>query len=469
MLHKKYRPRKFADLRDQEENTIILKEILRKKSFGIPFLFTGPWGSGKTSASRVFAKAILCQNLGADFEPCDKCQSCLDFQEDKNPNYMEIDAASNGDVQSIRDLRESTGYAAIGASPYKITNIDEAHNITKQGYNALLKLLEEGSAHHIFIFCTNEPHKMLETVRSRCWRVHSLPISASSLSEHLKHVRAAENADGDALKADDDALELLAKVTAPHVRDALNTLDFLRYKGSVTKADIEQYFQLSDRNLFLELLIALKSDVPKAVHCLELLQEKFDADTIYTTVIDLALALHAKRKGVEYRNGYVDEALFNQAFELSCDYLAVASFLLKAKRPLDVYYLKYLLLQTNRLLNNESMLDYLEVPMHLPNNPSIKTADRGALDKSEPEVPKEPIIQGLHLPEDLADDGKPAKRLHPDLKKRGSTDRPTVVNYGSHASKAKVVPPKEDEKYYTTEQLRDFLLNNESSEKGFKR
>ena len=92
MLSKSYRPRKFIDLVGQEENVVILKEILKKKAFGLPFLFTGPFGSGKTSASRVFAKAVLCQNLGADFEPCDACASCVDFQNDKNVNYSEIDA-----------------------------------------------------------------------------------------------------------------------------------------------------------------------------------------------------------------------------------------------------------------------------------------------------------------------------------------------------------------------------------------
>ena len=93
---------------------------------------------------------------------------------------------------SIRDLRELSGYASVGASAYKITNIDEAHNITKQGYNALLKLLEEGSANHIFIFCTNEPEKMLDTVRSRCWRIHTQLVTAASLFEHLKRVRQME-------------------------------------------------------------------------------------------------------------------------------------------------------------------------------------------------------------------------------------------------------------------------------------
>jgi len=467
LLSKDYRPKKFSDLIGQEENVAILKEILKKNAFGLPFLFTGPYGSGKTSASRVFSKALLCQNRSVDFEPCDICQSCIDFQNDKNVNYSEIDAASNGDVQSIRDLRELAGYSAVGASNYKITNIDEAHNITKQGYNALLKLLEEGSANHVFIFCTNEPEKMLDTVRSRCWRIHAQVVTAENLFEHLKRVREAEKTKGNNLTVADDALELLAAVTAPHIRDALNTLDFLSYKGSVSKADIESYYQISDESLFLQLLIGLRDDLPKALSCLDALETKFDADVIYRKLLDLSLSLHARRKGADLKSGYVDAALFQQALDLSCDYLAVSSFLLKAKRPLDIYYLKYLLLQTNRLLNNESMLDYLDVPVHAPNNPSIKSADRGTPEnKSASELPKEPIIQGLQLSsEDLLDDGKPAKRLHPDLKKR---DISVKVN-GSPAAKVKLVPATEDNKYLTSEELRDFLLNNENSEKGFKR
>jgi DNA polymerase-3 subunit gamma/tau len=464
LLSKDYRPKKFIDLVGQEENVVILKEILKKKAFGLPFLFTGPFGSGKTSASRVFAKAILCQNPSEAFEPCDTCESCIDFQNDKNVNYSEIDAASNGDVQSIRDLREMAGYSSVGASAFKITNIDEAHNITKQGYNALLKLLEEGSANHIFIFCTNEPEKMLDTVRSRCWRIHTQLVTADNLFGHLKRVREMEAAKGRDLAVADDALELLAGVTAPHIRDALNTLDFLSYKGSIEKRDVESYYQISDQNLFLELLISLKDDLPKAVATLEAIEEKFDADAIYKKVLDLTLALHAKRKGAEYKVGYADAGLLDKALAQSCDYLAVSSFLLSARRPLDTYYLKYLLLQTNRLLNNESMLDYLEVPTHAANNPSIKPAVRGSVEnKTDSENPAQPIIQGgLQLSsEELADDGRPAKRQHPSLMKRDVT----VKNYQA-AAKVKLVPAKDESKYLTSEQLRDFLLSDEN-EKGY--
>jgi DNA polymerase-3 subunit gamma/tau len=119
------------------------------------------------------------------------------------------------------------GYQAVG-SKFKVTNIDEAHNITKQGYNALLKILEEDVAHHIFIFCTNEPEKMLATVRSRCWRIHCKPSSRLQIKQHLTKI-----AEEMSILVDDEALTLIANTTAPHIRDALNALEFLSFNGKI--------------------------------------------------------------------------------------------------------------------------------------------------------------------------------------------------------------------------------------------
>ena len=390
-LSKKYRPGKFSDLIGQESNAIILKKIVRDKIFNIPFLFTGPWGSGKTSASRVFARAILCKNLTPDTEPCGVCQSCIDLPEDKNVDYVEIDAASNGDVESIRNLREDVNYASIN-SDFKITNIDEAHNITKSGYNALLKQLEEGASHHIFIFCTNEPEKMLHTVRSRCWRIHSQAISPDMIYSNLKIIAEKES-----IQVEEDAMKLIGEVTAPHIRDAQNTLDFLKFKGNISKADVENYFQLTNENLFLELFINLKADLVKAAECLDKLVDSFDVEVIFEKVIEIALTCESHKKGVTVKHGYLDKALFEQASQLGCDYLAIASFLLKIERPLDINYLRCLFLELNRLLNNEVVTVYGDV------KPNVVHAVQEAVEGSPTVATVEPASVTLPVPEDSND------------------------------------------------------------------
>lgn len=357
MLSKKYRPSTFLDLIGQEDNVIILKEYVKNKLI-TPLLFTGPFGSGKTSASRVTAKAILCENLDENFEPCCKCQSCLDFSEDKNINYTEIDAASNGDVESIRNLREQVGYSSIG-SKYKITNIDEAHNITKAGYNALLKQLEEGFEHHIFMFCTNEPEKMLSTVRSRCWRIHSQSVSPENLFQYAKKIIHKEK-----IEIEDSALKLIAEVTSPHIRDCLNSIDFLNYKGNVNKNDVEVYFQIPDKNKFIQILIYLKSDLSKAMELLEDLSRCYDIDTIFSKIVENCLILESKIKGVVFKHDYIDSNFLEQALSLKVDFLGISSYLLKVDRPLDLIYLKHLLLELNRILNDETTTQYGN-PVHI--------------------------------------------------------------------------------------------------------
>ena len=375
-LSKKYRPSKFSDLIGQETNALILKKIIQDKVFNVPFLFTGPYGSGKTSASRVFAKAVLCRSLTADTEPCGKCTSCVDFAEDKNIDYVEIDAASNGDVESIRNLREEVNYAAIN-SAFKITNIDEAHNITKAGYNALLKQLEEGASHHIFIFCTNEPDKMLQTVRSRCWRVHSQAVTPEMVYNCIKRISEIETID-----IEDDALKLIGEVTAPHIRDAQNTLDFLHFKGRIFKSDVSSYFQLTNENLFLEMFVNLKTDLAKASECLDRLVDSFDVEIIYEKIIEIALTCESNRKGVPIKHGYMDKALFDQVSQLGCDYLAIASFLLNVERPLDVQYLRCLFMELNRLLNNEVVAVYGKVQANVQ---AAVASDVPSIEKTPPQ------------------------------------------------------------------------------------
>jgi DNA polymerase III subunit gamma/tau len=363
MFSKKYRPAKFNDLIGQESNVVILKEILRRGAI-LPLIFTGPFGSGKTSASRVFAKAVLCKQRTAEQEPCCVCGSCVDFEKDQNINYQEIDAASNGDVDSIRELRDQVSYQAVG-SRFKVTNIDEAHNITKQGYNALLKILEEGISHHIFIFCTNEPEKMLETVRSRCWRIHSSPVTASELKQHLNKIAESEKVD-----AEDAALDLISKVTVPHIRDALNVMEFLSFGKKVTRRDVESYFHLSENKDIVSLIEALENPA-ECLSILDRLISRMDASTIFDKVLATLLDLEAIRVNAKEPSAFIFSEDMARVAGLGYDFLAISQLLIKIERPLDAIYLRHLILESSRLvkgipiISERPVFQTLESPLHL--------------------------------------------------------------------------------------------------------
>ena len=357
MLSKIYRPKRFVDLIGQESNVILLKEIL-KRGVATPLIFTGAFGSGKTSASRVFAKAVLCKER-IEQEPCCACASCLDFEKDQNINYQEIDAASNGDVESIRQLRDQVGYQAVG-SKFKVTNIDEAHNITKQGYNALLKILEEDVAHHIFIFCTNEPEKMLATVRSRCWRIHCKPSSRLQIKQHLTKI-----AEEMSILVDDEALTLIANTTAPHIRDALNALEFLSFNGKITDKDVEAYFHLSDDLDVIGVIEALDNPAEVLV-TLDRLLSRMDVSTVFDKIILMLLDLESLRIKAKSYDFFIYPEEMKRAVDTNKDFLSLSRLMLQIERPIDANYLKHLLLEGYRLVAGVPVLEQSVTPRLTP-------------------------------------------------------------------------------------------------------
>jgi len=386
VLSKKYRPKTFKELIGQNQNSLILKEVLKRGIDNIPpILFTGPFGSGKTSASRIFAKAVLCESRTEDNEPCCVCDSCVSFDQERNPNYVEIDAASNGDVESIRNLREQTQYFSLGSSKYRITNIDEAHNITKAGYNALLKILENGSTHHIFLFCTNEPDKMIGTVRSRCWRFESLAVTREQLYNHLEHIANTES-----IKTEKTALELIAKVSVPHIRDALNTLDFLNYREQITLQDVEQYYQIKKNDLFLNAFVYVKDDIARCFTYLNDIFESYDIDTAFEKLVDTCLTLESLKRGVNVETKYFDEVLLDTLAKSGLDFLGLSSFLLKVQKPLDRIYIKYMFLELNRILNNDELLKIDYPHITVINNNIQNVGANTIINNDIPVLPKKP-------------------------------------------------------------------------------
>ncbi|MDR6225328.1 DNA polymerase III subunit gamma/tau [Desmospora profundinema] len=217
-LYRVWRPQTFADLIGQEHVTKTLTNALSEGHFSHAYLFSGPRGTGKTSAAKIMAKAVNCLS-GPASEPCNECEACRKITEGSLMDVVEIDAASNRGVDEIRDLRDKVKYAPSEVR-YKVYIVDEVHMLTTEAFNALLKTLEEPPGHVVFILATTEPHKLPPTIISRCQRFSFRRISIEVMMNRLHLICEAQE-----VEAEETALAAIAQTADGGMRDALSLLD----------------------------------------------------------------------------------------------------------------------------------------------------------------------------------------------------------------------------------------------------
>jgi DNA polymerase-3 subunit gamma/tau len=229
VLYRKYRPQVFAEIIGQEHVVQTLTNALSSGMISHAYLFHGPRGSGKTTIARIFAKAVNCQNRKEkDFEPCNKCDSCLEIMAGRSLDLIEIDAASHRGIDEIRELRDGIKFAPV-KSKHKVFIIDESHQLTKEAANALLKTLEEPPSHAIFILATTEIHKMIPTIISRCQRFDFRKLTVPEIIKRLEIISKKEG-----VKIEKPALELIALSSGGAARDAESLLDqALTFSGTL--------------------------------------------------------------------------------------------------------------------------------------------------------------------------------------------------------------------------------------------
>lgn len=252
---RKYRPETFKSVVGQDSITSTLKNAISNKHLGHAYLFTGPRGVGKTTCARIFAKATNCQNISADGEACNECESCVSFNESRSYNIHELDAASNNSVDDIRSLNDQVRIPPQ-LGKYSIYIIDEVHMLSSAAFNAFLKTLEEPPKHAIFILATTEKHKIIPTILSRCQIFDFNRIKVPDAVKYLSYIAKEES-----IEYEPEAFHVIAQKADGAMRDALSIFDqVVSFSGGSIKyqtvienlniLDFEYYFKLT--NFFLE-------------------------------------------------------------------------------------------------------------------------------------------------------------------------------------------------------------------------
>ena len=229
-LYRRYRPRTFAEIKGQDHVTSALRSAVRESRVGHAYLFHGPRGTGKTTTARVLAKALNCTDPGGDGEPCAACESCLSIEQNRSFDLHELDAASNNKVDDMRALLERVKLGTPGR--VKVYLLDEAHMLTPGAENALLKTLEEPPDHVVWVLATTEPHKVVETIRSRCQVFELGLLGAEALADHVRFVSADAGLD-----ATEEVVDHVVAAGAGSVRDTLSALDRVVAAGGVVELD----------------------------------------------------------------------------------------------------------------------------------------------------------------------------------------------------------------------------------------
>lgn len=278
---REFRPQKFSDVISQKFTTDTLKNAIKSGKIAHAYLFCGPRGTGKTTLARIFAKALNCLNRKPnEWEPCNKCESCIEITAGGHPDIFELDAASNRGIDDVRAIQDAAKFYPLKGK-YKFFIVDEVHMLTIQAFNALLKILEEPPAYLIFILATTNPEKIPQTITSRCQRFILSRFKIDEIIQSLKHVAKERK-----VKIDEESLFNIARLGDGALRDALGVFDMaISFCGdSIKYSELKEFLNLPDKDVYFKLSDFITQADSKSLidYFNELINKGFDMQTFYT-------------------------------------------------------------------------------------------------------------------------------------------------------------------------------------------
>lgn len=308
-LDTQYRPVTFDDVLGQDSTVQILKQYVKTGAgFHQSYLFSGPWGSGKTTLARIHGRALLCHNP-VDGAPCDKCTSCKSIlQGGSSENFFEIDAATNSGKDSVKRIVDEVQYSTFSGKR-RIYLMDESHRLSKDALDALLKPLEDcapGSQDKLLVclFCTTEPEGMRNTILSRCAPAFVIrPVTPEVLADRLAYVCSKEG-----ITYDKEALVLIGELTECHFRDALKAIEGVSMLGEVNVANVSKYLHLDYSATLLEILTNIKPDLKKSIALADDILKTMSPITVYEKLSEMALLAYKASLGAATIPRYLDKS-----------------------------------------------------------------------------------------------------------------------------------------------------------------
>lgn len=321
-----YRPLTFADVLGQKGTVQLLKARLKNgTALDTSYIFSGGSGQGKTTLARIYARAMLCENLDKnDPEPCNRCESCTSILNDSSLAFSEQDAASQGGIDQIRRIVDSLPFAVVGASK-RIYLFDESHRMSKDAQDVLLKPLEERKM--IGMFCTTEPEKVRGAIRSRCEEYGIRKVTRDDILVRMKHILESEK-----VEYEDDGVLTVIDYAGGHVRDVVSRLEMIAQIGPITLDNVREHLNLSVVEIYYKILLNLTLDPKKALQLVDQACERVTAEEVASGISEAAMNAFRLANGMGADFAFTDKTLATEVYKLyGVELIKIASHFLRSR------------------------------------------------------------------------------------------------------------------------------------------